>query len=462
MRPSSVFHVCCVVAVLASWATAAESGGPKWHVVSVSSLLPSTVCTAAQGSPNSSAASVMHQHGPCSPPLARGGVPSHAEILDRDQDRVNSIRRKVTGASTTINPARASKSVSLPANSGISLGTGNYVVAVGVGTPARHYTVVFDTGSDLSWVQCKPCWDCYDQRDPLFDPAQSSSYSTVPCGSPECQALDTHGCSSDGKCQYVVKYEDQSATIGNLSRDTLTLAPSDELPGFLFGCGYVNMDQVGQVDGLIGLGRRNVSMSSQAAATYGAAFSYCLPSSSSAMGYLSLGGAAPSNARFTEMVTHDDAPSSYYLNLVGINVAGEDTRIPRDVFLTAGTIIDSGTVITRLPWRAYETLRWSFNRSMGSYKRAPALSILDTCYDLTGHKTVRIPSVTLVFSDGAEVNLDISGVLYVSKVSQACLAFASNGDDDSVSILGNTQQRTFAVVYDVANQKIGFGAQGCS
>ena len=43
-----------VLAALASLrhgdAAAAEGSGPKWHVVSVSSLLPSTACTAAKGS----------------------------------------------------------------------------------------------------------------------------------------------------------------------------------------------------------------------------------------------------------------------------------------------------------------------------------------------------------------------------------------------------------------------------
>ncbi|KAJ1290146.1 hypothetical protein BS78_02G220800 [Paspalum vaginatum] len=459
--------VLALVAVLAASAAAAddESRGPDWHVVSVASLLPSTVCTAARAASNSSALSVVHRHGPCSPLLARGGSPSHAEILDRDQDRVDSIHRRIAGAPTTINPARASKQgVSLPAHRGVPLGTGNYIVSVGLGTPKKDFLVVFDTGSDLSWVQCKPCRDCYEQQDPLFDPAQSTTYSAVPCGAQECQRLDSKSCSSAGTCRYEVVYGDQSQTDGNLARDTLTLgaAPSDTLKGFVFGCGDDDAGLFGRADGLFGLGRDKVSLASQAAARYGAGFSYCLPSSSHASGYLSLGAAAPPNARFTEMVTRRDTPSFYYLNLAGIKVAGRTIRAPAAVFRAPGTVIDSGTVITRLPARAYSALRSAFASSMRRYKRAPALSILDTCYDFTGHATVQIPSVSLLFDGGATVSLDFSGVLYVSKVSQACLAFASNGDDTSIGILGNTQQKTLAVVYDVANQKIGFGAKGCT
>lgn len=468
---------CLAVVALALAALAvpvpAESAGKKanWHVVSISSLLPSASCAPATASSNSSVLTVVHRHGPCSPLLARGRAPSsHAEILDRDQDRVNSIhrrkRRHSGSGSSTVDPSRASnKGVSLPARRGLSLGTGNYIVSVGLGTPARDFSVVFDTGSDLSWVQCAPCRDCYEQQDPLFDPAQSSTYSVLPCGAQECRHLDVQGCSEDNRCRYKVVYGDQSQTDGVLARDTLTLGRSDTIPGFVFGCGDDDSGLFGRADGLFGLGRAGVSLASQAAVKYGAGFSYCLPStSSSATGYLSLGPAAPANARFTPMLTRTDTPSFYYLDLVGVKVAGRAIPVPSTVFRTAGTVIDSGTVITRLPDTAYAALRSAFARSMGlyGYKKAPALSILDTCYDFTGYSTVRIPSVALVFAGGVELSLDFTGVLYVSRVSQACLAFASNGDDESIGILGNTQQKTFAVVYDVGNSRVGFGANGCT
>ncbi|CAL5073703.1 unnamed protein product [Urochloa decumbens] len=479
-RGSSGLAVAVVLALAAALASPARlgaaadgsrGGSPDWHVVSVSKLLPSAACsTAATGTAsNSSAAlSVVHRHGPCSPLLARaGGAPSHAEILDRDQDRVDSIHRRASGgAASRINPARASKGLSLPAHSGVSLGTGNYVVSVGLGTPRKDFAVVFDTGSDLSWVQCKPCGDCYEQQDPLFDPSQSSTYASVPCGDAHCRGLDSSTCASGNKCRYEVVYGDQSQTDGNLVRDTLTLGSSqssDAIQGFVFGCGDDDSGLFGKADGLVGLGRAKVSLASQAAAKYGAGFSYCLPSSNGAAGYLSLGAAAPSNARFTAMVARRDTPSFYYLDLVGIKVGGRTVKVSQAVYAAPGTVIDSGTVITRLPDTAYRAVRAAFVRAMGGrYKRAPALSILDTCYDFTGHTTVQIPSVALAFAGGATVALDFSGVLYVAKVSQACLAFASNGDDTSIGILGNTQQKTFAVVYDVANQKIGFGAKACT
>uniref|UniRef100_A0A0E0QSW1 Peptidase A1 domain-containing protein n=1 Tax=Oryza rufipogon TaxID=4529 RepID=A0A0E0QSW1_ORYRU len=432
---------------------AARTNDPNWHVFSVSSLLPSSACTASKAASNSSALGVVHRHGPCSPVQARrrggGGAVTHAEILERDQARVDSIHRKVAGAGgapSVVDPARASEQgVSLPAQRGISLGTGNYVVSVGLGTPAKQYAVIFDTGSDLSWVQCKPCADCYEQQDPLFDPSLSSTYAAVACGAPECQELDASGCSSDSRCRYEVQYGDQSQTDGNLVRDTLTLSASDTLPGFVFGCGDQNAGLFGQGEGV--------------AAVAGRAELRPWPGGRPS---LPLGGPPPANAQFTALA--DGAtPSFYYIDLVGIKVGGRAIRIPATAFAAAGgTVIDSGTVITRLPPRAYAPLRAAFARSMAQYKKAPALSILDTCYDFTGHRTAQIPTVELAFAGGATVSLDFTGVLYVSKVSQACLAFAPNADDSSIAILGNTQQKTFAVAYDVANQRIGFGAKGCS
>ncbi|XP_039788857.1 protein ASPARTIC PROTEASE IN GUARD CELL 1-like [Panicum virgatum] len=50
-------------------------------------------------------------------------------------------------------------------------------------------TVIVDTASELTWVQCVPCDSCHDQQEPLFDPSSSPSYAAVPCDSPSCDAL---------------------------------------------------------------------------------------------------------------------------------------------------------------------------------------------------------------------------------------------------------------------------------
>ncbi|CAN6182701.1 unnamed protein product [Urochloa humidicola] len=498
VRRCALPHSCCLAAVVVLLATLASPGrlggavvaatmggseGEEWDVVSVSSLLPTATCTspAAVSNSNSSALRVVHRHGPCSSLRSHGAdPPSHAQILARDSERVDAIRRKAgrSPAST-----KGGANVTLQARWGRSLDTSNYYITVGLGTPARDLSVEFDTGSDQSWVQCEPCDDCYKQHDPLFDPAKSSTYSAVSCGAQECREFGTQNqnCSSssgdddDDKCPYALSYGDNSRATGNLARDTLALAPGTNLPGFMFGCGHKDAGVFGEVDGLFGFGRGKASLSSQAAAKLGAAgFSYCLPSSSSTVGYLTFGVAAAdshANAQFTSMVSDQDDGvdgSLYYLNLTGITVAGRAIKAPPAAFAaTGGTIIDSGTAFSRLPPRAYAALRSAFRRAMAryGYRRAPAPAPFDTCYSLaTGHgatATVRVPAVALEFGDGAAVRLDPRGVMYAwdEESPVACLAFAPSED---IGVIGNVQQRTLAVVYDVDGRKIGFSAKGCA
>ena len=130
---------------------------------------------------------LAHRHGPCAP-SPRSSVqagPSFAEVLRADQRRAEYVQRRVSsGAGTGAQlAAGSSRSATVPATMGYSIGTFQYVVTVSLGTPGVQQTLELDTGSDVSWVQCKPCSPpaCYAQKGPLFDPAGSSTYSAVPC-----------------------------------------------------------------------------------------------------------------------------------------------------------------------------------------------------------------------------------------------------------------------------------------
>ncbi|CAL9047548.1 unnamed protein product [Musa banksii] len=196
----------------------------------------------------------------------------------------------------------------------------------------------------------------------------------------------------------------------------------------------------------MGLGRNKASLVVQAYQKYGGVFAYCLPSTSSSTGFLTFGSgsySSSSNVKFTPMLTDASSPSFYFLDLVAISVGGQRLPISATVFSNAGTIIDSGTVISRLPPTAYSALRSAFRQGMSSYKAAAPDSLLDTCYDFTGYTTVSIPTVALEFSDGVTMNLDFGGILYALSQSQVCLAFATNSDDGDLGIVGNVQQRTF-------------------
>ncbi|XP_042039548.1 aspartyl protease family protein At5g10770-like [Salvia splendens] len=444
----------------------------SFHTIQISSLFPASVCTPSKDAikKRPSTLEVFHRHGPCSKLRQDevGARPSLKDILFHDQSRVESIHARLNPTPTA--DKVGDKKVNLPAQSAISLGNGNYLVSVGLGTPKKTLSLVFDTGSDLTWTQCQPCaGSCYKQQDPIFDPKTSTSYSNISCTSTTCSQLSsatghTPDCSI-GTCVYSLRYGDNSFSIGLFSNDTLTIA-NDVFPNFKFGCGQENQGLFGQTAGIIGLGRDPLSLISQTATKYGNYFSYCLPSKLSSTGHLTLGkvGGSATSVQFTPFDSSQSGSSFYYITIASIAVAGKQLPIEQGVFKKAGgTIIDSGTVITRLPPAAYGALSGAFKEGMKKYPAAAARSIFNTCFDFSNYMNTNIsfPTVSFEFGGGVKINLSPAGILIPVSSTEACLAFAGNGADTDIGIFGNMQQLTFEVVYDVAGGKLGFGAAGC-
>lgn len=265
-------------------------------------------------------------------------------------------------------------------------------------------------------------------------------------------------------CVYGIGYGDSSFSVGFFSTDTLTITSTDVFKNFYFGCGQNNRGLFGRTAGLLGLGRNPISLVSQTATKYKKLFSYCLPSSASSTGHLTFGNSDASLSKavkFTPLSALTEGTSFYGLDMVGLSVGGKNLSIPESVF-SNGAIIDSGTVITRLPPAAYSSLRSAFRKLMAAYPRAPALSLLDTCYDFTGYSSVYVPKISFFFKGDVEVSIDVTGILYVNSLSQVCLAVAGNSDAREVAIFANTQQKTIEVVYDSARGRVGFAPMGCS
>ena len=154
----------------------------------------------------------------------------------------------------------------------------------------------------------------------------------------------------------------------------------------------------------------------------------------------------------------------YFIDILYICVCGTKLSINPIIFSKGGTIIDYGTVITRLPPAAYNSLSKTFQKQMAKYPKVLVLSILDMCYDLSNYNytTVMIPNISFLFGGNMKVDLAPLGVLYAQSHSQICLAFAGNNKASDVGIFRNIQQRGLQVVYDVARGKLGFGSSGCA
>ncbi|CAD6339485.1 unnamed protein product [Miscanthus lutarioriparius] len=405
---------------------------------------------------------LVHLHGPCAATQS-SDKPSFSERLRRSRARSKYIMSRVSkGMEGT---TRDDASVSIPTHLGGSVDSLEYVVTVGLGTPAVSQVLLMDTGSDLSWVQCKPCnsTTCYPQNDPLFDPSKSSTYAPVPCNTDACRNLTGNGyggnCTSGGgaQCGFAITYGDGSQTTGVYSNEALTLAPGVAVKDFHFGCGHDQGGNNDKYDGLLSLGGAPESLVMQMSSVYGGAFSYCLPALSSQAGFLALGatssGVNASSFVFTPMI--QEQKTYYLVNMTRITVGGESIDVPQSAF-SGGMIIDSGTVVTQLQHTAYNALKVVFRRAMAAYPLVPN-GELDTCYNFTGYSNVTVPRVALTFSGGATIDLDVpNGIL-----SDDCLAFRESGPDDQAGILGNVNQRTLEVLYDVGRGRVGFRAAAC-
>jgi hypothetical protein len=111
-------------------------------------------------------------------------------------------RRGGSGSRRVAAEVAASSAVSLPMSSGAYSGTGQYFVKLRVGTPAQEFTLVADTGSDLTWVKCAGS----SPPGRVFRPKTSKSWAPIPCSSDTCKLdvpFSLANCSSSASpCSY--------------------------------------------------------------------------------------------------------------------------------------------------------------------------------------------------------------------------------------------------------------------
>lgn len=381
--------------------------------------------------------------------------------IKRDIKRVTSIVHRLLGTSGYEVEEFGSDVVS-----GMEQGSGEYFVRIGVGSPARSQYMVVDSGSDVVWVQCQPCTQCYRQADPVFDPAKSASFSGVSCGSSVCAQLDQNAGCHNGRCRYEVSYGDGSYTKGTLALETLTFGRA-AVRNVAIGCGHRNRGMFVGAAGLLGLGGGSMSLVGQLGGQIGGAFGYCLVSrGTGSTGSLVFGREAlPVGAAWVPLIRNPRAPSFYYIGLSGVGVGGMRVPIPESIFHLSelgdgGVVMDTGTAVSRLPTPAYVAFRDAFVAETASLPRSPGVTIFDTCYDLNGFVTVRVPTVSFYFSGGPILTLPAGNFLIpVDETGTFCFAFAPS--QSGLSIIGNIQQEGIQISFDGANGFVGFGPNVC-
>ncbi|KAI3758371.1 hypothetical protein L6452_05931 [Arctium lappa] len=413
-------------------------------------------CPSRKPKSDGSDLSVIHIYGKCSPfdsPKPTSWATTVLNMAAEDPQRLTYLVGKSRVSSVPIAPGQV-------------INIGNYVARVKIGTPGQLMFMVLDTSADTSWLPCTGCSGCSST---MFSQNTSTTYGPLDCATSECVEARGLSCpTATGNCLFNQSYGgDDSSFSATLSRDSLQLA-NDVIPSYVFGCiGAVSGKSI-PPQGLLGLGRGSMSLLSQSGSLYSGVFSYCLPSFRSYYfsGSLKLGpNGQPKTIKFTPLLKNPHRPSLYYVNLTGISVGRVNVPIPPELLglnpnTGAGTILDSGTVITRFVPAAYNAIKEAFrNQTQGPFS---SLGAFDTCFSVT-HENVA-PKMTFHFT-GLDVVLPMENTLIHSSAGTlACLAMASAPDNVNsvLNVIANLQQQNLRILFDVANSRVGIAREICN
>ncbi|KAF8387909.1 hypothetical protein HHK36_026571 [Tetracentron sinense] len=342
---------------------------------------------------------------------------------------------------------------------------GEYLMWYHLGTPPVPVYAVADTASNLIWLQCLPCKNCYNQTQPIFDPSKSSTYKQILCDSPPCHEFESVRCQEDGDgCYYGLAYMDGSSSMGVLSSDTLTfedrMRNNITFPNLAFGCADDNSGSF-KGSGVVGLNREPFSLISQLEVTR---FSHCMvpPFQDDSGSRMQFGSNALISGGKTPLATDDS--TYYYLTLEGISVGNEKLTIPDGIFKVTennkgGFIIDSGTRFTMLRSEALDELVKVLGEKIKLEQKKESGHIFQLCFVARSFDDLASAPVVTFHFNGTDVVLPQQSTYVDAGDGLWCLAMLPSND---VSVLGNFQQQNLNVGYDLSAKLVSFTPIDCA
>ncbi|CAL4992522.1 unnamed protein product [Urochloa decumbens] len=358
-------------------------------------------------------------------------------------------------------------------------GQAEYLMELAIGTPPVPFVALADTGSDLTWTQCKLCKLCFEQDTPIYDPTASSTFSPVTCSNDNCLPVWRRNCSTTSHCRYRYVYGDGAYSAGVIGTETLTFgssydqAPSVSVAGIAFGCGVDNGGLSYNSTGTVGLGRGGLSLVAQLGV---GKFSYCLTDffNTSLESPVLFGFLAeltdPSDGAIvqsTPLVHNLQSPSWYYVSLEGISLGDTRVPIPNGTFDihddgTGGMIVDFGTIYTVLVESAFREVV-SHVAKVLNQPVMNASSLDGPCFPApAGERQLPdMPDLVLHFAGGTNMTLHRDNYLsFDQEASSFCLNIV--GTTSSVSVLGNFQQQNIQMRFDITVGELSFLHTDCS
>ncbi|MED6170217.1 hypothetical protein PIB30_028730 [Stylosanthes scabra] len=340
---------------------------------------------------------------------------------------------------------------------------GCYTVKVAIGNPPKLYDLDVDSGSDLTWVQSKPCRSCT----PLSEYYPYNPNNNIPCNDPLCMAIHNNCPPPAGPCQYTVEYEDGDSCSGVLVRDFISFRLDDGSimrPPLGFGSGVEQKPSQHHYSshvktaGVFGLGNGKTSILSQLSSLgyIRNVFGHCL--SSKGGGRLFLGNDKTSKSLVWTPILKDI--DHYRAGPVDLLFNGKTAVKGIEV------IFDSGSTYTYLNQKVYKALFDLINNDLGKkVQRADEDHIMPICWkgqNLFGY----FKNIILNFpKTSSRFILIPQSYLIVSEHHNTCLGIldsSKEGIDGDLNIIGDISLQDKLVVYDNEKMQIGWTPDNCA
>uniref|UniRef100_A0A8C5LMF1 Peptidase A1 domain-containing protein n=1 Tax=Leptobrachium leishanense TaxID=445787 RepID=A0A8C5LMF1_9ANUR len=310
-----------------------------------------------------------------------------------------------------------------------------YFGEISIGTPPQNFLVAFDTGSSNLWVASTYCQSQACTNHPLFNPSQSSTYTS-------------------NNQQFSMWYGSGSMT-GVLGYDTVTVQGLS-IPNQEFGLSVTEPSSFfyySKFDGIFGMAYQSLAAGGATTAIQGMiqqnlipqpVFSFYLTGQSGEVIFGGVDSSLYSGQIYWTPVTQE---IYWQIAIDGFSVNGQATQ-----WCSQGCqgIVDTGTPLLTIPQQYLGTL----------LQYIGAQQAQNGNYIVNCNNVQSLPSISFTIS-GVQFSIPPSG--YILQINGYCVVgfeetYLPSRNGQPMWILGDVFLRQYYSVYDVGNNQVGFAA----
>jgi len=317
----------------------------------------------------------------------------------------------------------------------------SYYGEISIGTPPQNFMVLFDTGSSNLWVPSVYCQSAPCSNHPLFNPNESSTYSS------NGQTFSIQY--GSGSLTGVFGYD--TVTIQGISITNQEFGLSETEPGSAF--------VYSKFDGILGLAYPSLSAGGATTVMQGMiqesllnapVFSFYLsqqPSSEDG-GALIFGGV--DSSLFNGQIYWTPVTQDLYWQ-IGIDSFYVDNQITNWCSQGCQGIVDTGTSLLTVPGQVYGELMQYIGAQQNGYGE----------YVVSCNNIQNLPTISFVING---VSFPLSPSAYILQYSGGnCQVgmmptYLPSQNGQPLWILGDVFLRSYYSVYDLGNNQLGFAA----